>query len=196
VRSELNDILIGCILGDLTAEKPSKNHNTRLQFKQSLINEEYIHHLYSLFKEYCGSKPINLSRLDTRSNKNKIYYSIKFQTYSLNCFNFYRENFYNELEIKILPNNLKDLLRARGLAYWFMDDGYKFNNGFYLSTESFTKEEVNKLVLILREKFKLNCNSHLTTNGYRLYIFSSSRENFINLIKPYLLKHFYYKIGL
>lgn len=78
------------MLGDLTAEKPGINSNTRLQFKQSLKNRIYIEHLYSLFQEFCGSKPIIMSKFDSRPNKLKEYSSIKFQTLSLPCFNQYR----------------------------------------------------------------------------------------------------------
>ena len=38
VPSNLNEIIIGSMLGDLTAEKPGINSNTRLQFKQSIQN--------------------------------------------------------------------------------------------------------------------------------------------------------------
>ena len=34
----LNDIIIGCLLGDLTVERKTINNNARLQFKQSIIN--------------------------------------------------------------------------------------------------------------------------------------------------------------
>ena len=50
------EILIGMMLGDLTAEKKNINSNTRLHFKQSLKNKEYIDHLYEIFKDFCGSK--------------------------------------------------------------------------------------------------------------------------------------------
>ena len=83
------------MLGDLTAEKPGINSNTRLQFKQSIKNKLYIEHLYSLFQEFCGSKPLILSNFDSRANKMKEYTAIKFQTLSLPCFNKYRELFYN-----------------------------------------------------------------------------------------------------
>lgn len=49
VPHDLHQIIIGSFLGDLTAERPNTNCNTRLQFKQSLINKEYIYHLYNLF---------------------------------------------------------------------------------------------------------------------------------------------------
>jgi hypothetical protein len=104
-------------LGDLFAEKRNENCNTRLQFKQSTINKEYIDHLYKLFEEFCNSPPLIMSRFDRRPNKNKEYLAIKFQTASLACFNIYRELFYNSEGRKILPLNLGDLLTAKGLAY-------------------------------------------------------------------------------
>lgn len=196
LSKELEEIIIGLMLGDLFAEKVSIKSNTRLQFKQSSINKEYINHLYSLFKEYCGSKPKILSYFDNRPNKNKSYFSIKFNTYSLPCFNKFRLLFYNDKGVKFIPDNLNSLLTARGLAYWLMDDGYKSGNGFYFCTESYTLDENLKLVQILKTKFNLNCGVHKHTNGYRLYIFSSSKDNLLQLVKPYLITHFYYKLDL
>ena len=89
---------------------------------------------------------------------NKEYKSIKFQTLSLPCFNYYREIFYNEEKIKIIPNNIDNLLTAKGLAYWIMDDGYKSRKG--------------------------------------IYIFSSSKNKLIDLIKSSFLPLFYYKLDL
>ena len=57
LTSELQEIIIGLMLGDLFAEKRNSKSNTRLQFKQSNKNKDYIDHLYTIFKEYCGSEP-------------------------------------------------------------------------------------------------------------------------------------------
>lgn len=84
----IHQIIIGKMLGDLTAERPSVNHNTRLQFKQSAKQYFYIWHLWEIMKPYCGSKPIFLQYLDTRPNLLKKYSSWKFSTLSLPCFNF------------------------------------------------------------------------------------------------------------
>ncbi|KAG0632612.1 homing endonuclease [Tuber brumale] len=111
----LHEIIIGSILGDLSAEKPNKNCNTRLQFKQSIINKEYIYHLYQLFEELCNRPPLVMSRFYDRPNKQKEYSAIKFQTAS--SLNIYRELFYNSEGKKILPLNLEELLTAKGLAY-------------------------------------------------------------------------------
>jgi hypothetical protein len=113
----LEEVIIGTILGDMSVEKPKPNSNSRLQFKQSIINKVYIEHLYSLFKDYCGSEPKIMSRFDSRPNKNKTYSSIKFQTLSLPCFNKYKELFYNSEGVKIIPSELEDLLTPISLAY-------------------------------------------------------------------------------
>jgi LAGLIDADG DNA endonuclease family len=128
-------ILLSCyIVILLYCERRNINFNTRLQFKKSTINELYVHHLYSLFKSYCGSKPITLSRFDDRSHKLTKYSSIKFQTLSLPCFNKYRDLFYNSQGVKFLSDNLEQLITVKGLDYWIMDDGYKSGKGliFYI----------------------------------------------------------------
>ena len=78
LNKELDEIIIGMLLGDLFAEKIKPNSNTRLQFKQSSKNKAYIDHLYLLFKEYCNSEPKITTSIDKRPNKNDLNISIKF----------------------------------------------------------------------------------------------------------------------
>lgn len=196
LSKELEEIIIGLMLGDLFAEKINPNSNTRLQFKQSNKNKKYIDHLYSLFKEFVNTPPKVTSSIEKRLNKKQEYISIKFWTLSLPCFNKFRELFYDNSGKKIIPLNLEELITAKSLAYWLMDDGYKSLGGFYFCTESFSLEENKKLALILKNKFNLNCGVHKHTNGHRVYIFSTSRKTLLNLVKPYLIKHFNYKLDL
>jgi hypothetical protein len=77
-----------------------------------------------------------------------------------------------------------------------MDDGYKSDKGFYICTDSYSLDEHNKLVNIFKNKFDLECGVHKHTNGYRLYIYSKSKERLIQLTKPYLIPHFYYKLDI
>jgi hypothetical protein len=109
---ELKEILVGSLLGDLSCERPNPRCNTRMQFKQSTKNREYIEHLYLLFSAFCGSTPLVMSSFDSRPSKMKNYFAIKFQTLSLPCFNVYREMFYNSAGVKIIPDNLEELLTA------------------------------------------------------------------------------------
>ena len=103
--------------------------------------------------------------------------------------------FYNDEGVKIIAKNLYSLLTARSLAYWLMDDGYKSSKGFYFCTESYSLDENPKLAQILKNKFNLDCGIHKHTNGYRLYIFSSSKDNLFQIVKPYLINHFNYKFN-
>jgi hypothetical protein len=117
LTQEQIEIINGCMLGDLHAERRNLKCNTRLQFKYSSIYKDYIYYLYNIFINFTGAKPINLSYFDNRENKQKTYNSIKFQTFSLPCFNIFRENFYDSNGIKIIPSNIQDLLTARSLAF-------------------------------------------------------------------------------
>ena len=136
-----------------------------------------------------------MSSFDSREGKQKVYTSIKFQTLSLPCFNYYREIFYNKEGTKIVPENLENILTAKGLAYWVMDDGFKSNEAFYIATESFTQSEHEIIVKTLKNKFSLNCSYHKTTNGLRTYFYKDSTIKLYKLIEPFLLKHFKYKFS-
>lgn len=185
------------MLGDLYAERIKPQSNTRLQFKQSNKNKVYIDHLFFLFKDYCNSKPKITSSVEERPGKKELNVSIKFWTLSLPCFNKFRELFYDNSGKKFIPFNLEENITARSLAYWAMDDGYKSTSGFYFCTESYTLEDNLKLAFrcpgILKIKFSLECGIHKHSNGCRLYVFSSSKNRLLELVKPYLINHFYYK---
>jgi hypothetical protein len=103
--------------------------------------------------------------------------------------------FYNEKGKNFIPLNIKELLTPRGLAYWYMDDGYKSPNGFYLSTESYSNDDIALLIDAFKTKFDLKCSAHKTTNGLRIYIFSESAIKFRNLLKPFVISHFKYKLS-
>lgn len=77
-----------------------------------------------------------------------------------------------------------------------MDDGYNSVSGFYICTESYSLNDHQILINLLKNKFELKCSAHKTTNGYRLYIYGSSKEKLLEIIKPYLISHFYYKFNI
>src|ERR1700674_423005 len=125
VSPDLHEIIIGLSLGDLYIRKP--RNNALLIFEQGLIHEAYILHLYILFKDYCNLGPKYSQRKPDFRN-GKIYSRITFYTYSLPCFNYYHKLFYVN-GVKIIPLNIGELLTARSLAYWLMDDSCKHGSG-------------------------------------------------------------------
>jgi hypothetical protein len=192
IPQTLQDTIIGLILGDLYVRQ--RHVNTCLNFKQSSINSVYIDHLYSLFHPYCGSAPkIREARL-----KGKLFFSSTFDTLTYPAFNYYADLFYKN-KIKTVPNNIELLLTARGLAYWFMDDGGADRSGFMLYTNSFTYTDIELLTNALKSKFDLDCTMHsrkevLNRNkkAYMIYIKATSRDAFIALVKPYIIPHFFF----
>lgn len=150
----LRQVLVGNILGDTSAKRKSIPHNTYLYFKQGLIHEAYIFHLYDLFKDYCPSGPkYNARKPDFRTGK--IYSRVYFLTYSLPCFNYYYDLFYVN-GVKKIPLNIGELLTPVGLAYWAMDDGCIKSSGFIFCTDSYTLSEVELLIKVFKENFDLN----------------------------------------
>lgn len=120
VPQELHDVIIGLMLGDLHAEKPSAKANTRLSFKGGLINAPYILHLFGLFSNFTISNyTTGESKLGIKghSKYGKLYGYIKFNTVSIIAFNIYRSMFYNSSGVKYIPHNIGVLLSPRGLAY-------------------------------------------------------------------------------
>jgi hypothetical protein len=108
--------------------------------------------------------------------------------------------FYKEIEgkyVKIIPDNIEQILTPIGLAIWFMDDGSKSGNGAKIATNCFTKTELLKLCKILQNKFNIivTVQSGGINKGYTLYISTSSMITFSKIIKLYMLPSLYYKLG-
>lgn len=103
------------MLGDAYLNRPKSSHNTKIVFDQSnSLHKEYLLHLYDVFKSLTKNEPkVTNRKPDIRTGK--VYNSIRFSTIALSCLNYYHELFYVNGK-KILPNNIGELLTARGLA--------------------------------------------------------------------------------
>ena len=80
----------------------------------------------------------------------KVYSHMRFKTCSLPCFNKVYDLFYPAGK-KVVPQNIGELLKPLGLAYWICDDGSfnKKDRAVVLSTQGFTLQEVNLLIKAL-----------------------------------------------
>ena len=76
-----------------------------------------------------------------------------------------------------------------------MDDSYKKESGFILSTDNFTKDENLSLIKILKYKFNLDCTLHKREKiKYRIYIKANAMSTFKNLVAPYFHSSMLYKL--
>ena len=114
----------------------------------------------------------------------------------LPCFNVFRKLFYLS-NVKVVPNNIYDLLSPRGLAFWLMDDDSRHGSELHINVYAFSNDDVDKLMFTLQDKFNLRCSIHYNKDKKpRIYIFKESMPNLINLVKPYFIKEMLYKLGL
>jgi len=167
-----------------------------MRFEQGLVHETYLLHLYDLFSNYCGTAPKIRSRAPDPRN-GKINSSIRFQTYSLPCFNELYDLFY-PLGAKVVPGNIAELLTPLSLVYWLCDDGcfVKRHQVIYLCTDSFSLVEVQLLVSVLTGKFNLQCTINKHGNGFRIRIRAKSIPVLQELLKDKIPPMMLYKIGL
>ena len=78
-----------------------------------------------------------------------------------------------------------------------MDDGSIQNNGLHLNVYGFDPESVNRLMLVLQQKFDLTCSIHKHKShnmSSRIYIHGYSIDNLRLLVKPHMVQM--YKLGL
>nr|QVG61555.1 hypothetical protein [Rhizoctonia sp.] len=192
--SEFKEIFVGLLLGDLLGR--FRYGKARFVFKQGLVHEDYLLHLYEIFKSHCPSAPkIHVSLPHPKTGKN--YSSILFTTYTLACFNELYNSFYLDGK-KIIPVNIAELLTPLSLAYWISDDGSWNKPGRYttLCTDSFTLEEVEHLIEVLNKKFNLKCYKIRQGVRWRIIIPSYSIPALQNLLAPHIPPMMRHKIGL
>jgi hypothetical protein len=196
LTQDLQSILVGLYLGDLYVRKSAGCVNPRLEFGQGTIHEDYLLHLYELFKDFCSSSP-QIRNLPPHSKTRKVYSSIYFRTYSLPCFNELYNTFYFEGK-KLIPSYIGDLLTPLSLAYWISDDGSfdKRDRALVLSTQSFTLAEVEVLVEVLTQKFGLKCTINKNNGGFIIRISSKSLPVLQSSLKDIMPSMMLHKIGL
>lgn len=102
---------------------------------------------------------------------------------------------------KIVPLNIGDLLTARGLANWIMDDGTASGNGVVLCTDSFTYSEVELLCNVLQTKFGLKAYPVKRPQKgkplrWRIRISAESKALLHSIVLPYFIPSMLYKLSI
>lgn len=191
---EQREALIGIILGDGFLERAKSTHNTRLQIEQSYPEkEQYVLSLYNLLEPLVTKSPVILTRNDKRNNS--VTQSLRFRTSAMPCLNYYHDLFYKD-RVKSIPRNLEDLLTARGLAFWIMDDGGKsVYNQTILHTRSFKLEDVKYIQSVLLKNFDLNTRlEEKKKDQWVIYIPVRQKIKLKDIVGPFMHESMLYKI--
>ncbi|MCF7833677.1 MAG: hypothetical protein K9L98_00720 [Candidatus Pacebacteria bacterium] len=187
------NILVGLILGDGHLETLNKGRTYRLKVEHSPKQKDYFEWLYTNFKDWVNKVP----ELRTRVSLGKSIGTYSFNTYSSGLLRFYGKQFYPNGK-KIIPKIIDKIITPQSLAVWFMDDGSiksKFHKTLLIHTHGYSKDDLELIKKVLKDKFGLKVGLQKQYDKWRLYIFSESVNDFKKIISPYILPSMRYKLG-
>jgi rRNA maturation endonuclease Nob1 len=99
-------------------------------------------------------------------------------------------------KVKVIPANIYDMLTPVALAHMIMGDGTYKRKGIALCTDSYSIQDVVRLMNVLVIRYELKCTLHESNGHYRIYISRNSMEKVVKLVQPFMVPSMYYKIGL
>lgn len=187
----MQSIIVGLLLGDAWLEK--SKINARFRFEQSHKKTEFFMDVYKYFIFYCKSEPRLRERFDKRTNK--IYKTWHFSTLSSPFFTNYYEWIYPEKK-KIIPKDIINYLDSVSLSYWLMSDGYKYNKGVAIATNSYSLEDNNLLINVLNSKFGFSARIFKDHNQPSIFIPKRDLTLLQKRVLPYMHTTMLYKIYL
>ena len=181
-------VIIGLLLSDGWLVKRSKN--VPLGFAQSASHSEYFWFVFCSLSHYCSSFPI----VRNRSRFGKETIGLEFKTRSMACLTKLRELFYPN-GIKIIPQNIYELLTPIALAHMIMGDGAVRSHGLIICTDSYTVQDVVRLMNVLMIRYRLDCTCRFySTTQPRIYIIQHSMPSLLNIVYPYMHPSMLYKL--
>ena len=187
-------VVVGLILSDGWLRFPDKtSKNALIGLKQSLAHSDYVWFVFSFLSDYCNIVP----QLKKGIKAGKPFYGLEFVTRSLPCFTELYNIFYVN-GVKVIPNYIYELLTPLAFAHLIQGDGGFKSKGIYLCTDSYTVQDVVRLMNVLIIRYELKCTLHKASNdkGYRIYISRSSVGKVVEIVKPHIIPSMYYKVGI
>nr|YP_009184979.1 putative LAGLIDADG homing endonuclease [Hafniomonas laevis]YP_009185017.1 putative LAGLIDADG homing endonuclease [Hafniomonas laevis]ALO63089.1 putative LAGLIDADG homing endonuclease [Hafniomonas laevis]ALO63094.1 putative LAGLIDADG homing endonuclease [Hafniomonas laevis] len=215
VPDYLKGILVGWLLGDASLDRDARTDpinkklapptTCRLRILQSEKQHEYVMEKYKLLKEITPTPPKLYDPTNPDSRTGKKYVKSYFNTTQEPCFLYYFKAFYVETTtesgdikyVKRVPPNIGELLTPEGIAHWFMDDGsakwHGHSNAIRFSTDCFSKEDIQLLQDVLREKYQLETSAVAKRKGWNIETTSAGYDIIKKLIYPHLYPSMMYK---
>src|SRR6266705_62591 len=148
------DVIVGMLLSDgsIQLNRKSRSINGCLRFIQSLDRSQYVWFLFNILSHYCSSYPFLVIR--TRAGVKS--YGVEFFTRSLSCITELYTLFY-VTNVKIIPQNIYELLTPVALAHLIMGDGVARPYGLQLCTDSYTLADIVRMMNVLTIRYGLSC---------------------------------------
>jgi len=182
------EVIVGTTLGDGCIRL--EHTNARLNCYHSLHQLEYVKYKGEFLKRLGIKISENLKPIFDKRTK-KTYEHVNLGIKTNPALNEFYNMFYKD-GVKYIPKDCFKYYSPLAMAIHFMDDGYKFENGGYgIATNSFTKQDLEIFTMFLLETYNIYTTIH-TQNT--IYIKVKSSQQFVDLIKPYIINEMKYKI--
>jgi hypothetical protein len=143
---------------------------------------------YETFRGFISMAP---HRFDQRLKGGR-YPCVQFVTRTNPVFTEWHSRFYRDR--KIVPADIAADLSPLALAVWLMDDGAADYAGVTFQTHSFSREEVDRLATVLRNRFSLTTGLRANRGGWIVYVNAASVPRLRDVVRPHLLEDFEYKL--
>ena len=199
------EILYGSMMGDAKRFSPSS-----AGFGQGTDQKDYLYWKYKEFESVASPKSLKTTSYITKHGTHCT--DSRFYTFANTDIENCNNEFYTKDHGKQVTQNILNKLTPLSIAVWYMDDGqvdwghrsirksqHHVMPTFKFCTDSFTKESIDLIQKWFLEKYNIKTRLQQRKNlinqeGYRVTVEGESNEIFINLIKPYILPYFQYKI--
>lgn len=173
----------------------ARSKNARLEFQQSLAHVSYILFVFNILSHYCSSSPSLKSGIRAGNR----FYGLRFFTRSMPCLTELHSIFYPN-GIKVIPQNIYNMLTPVALAHLIMGDGSVQRSGLTICTNSYAVQDIVRLMNVLVIRYRLECKIREVRSNrkldYTIYIRQDSMPLLRTIVKPYLHPSMLYKLNV
>lgn len=180
-------VFLGTLYGDGYLTIPNDSRNARGHFAHSLKQENYCIWKYEKLQRFCSAPQYN-QEYDKRTKET--YYSVRVSLLSYRCFTRIYPLLYNN-KIKYINKDLIYRLEPLGIAVWYMDDGYLSNDGYHISTNCFTDDDLKIIVDFFKTKYDIEFT---VFSNHVIRVRNKDSKKFESLISQYIHKDCLYKL--
>ena len=202
--TELKSAIIGMVIGDGCLTKRWENGNANFQMTHCEKQYEYMLWKQKILDNVTGS----IICPTTRTINGKTYKGFHLSTNRHPLFTKLHKRFYHDKH-KVVDEYLVKMITPLALAIIYMDDGtfgkHHMNgkDSFFICSNNF--DYANQLLIIKSFKIKFSLEWNLNksqvgkdgTYNYRLRLSNRFNDDFLEIIKPYILEVpcMIYKLG-
>lgn len=181
-------VLVGTLLGDGSIQLRKKD--ARLHIKHALNQLSLVEYKRKVFA--------NIVSMKVRTFKQKVgkvdYNFAEFVTLTHPELTRFHKLFYVNSR-KIVPIDINRLLKEPlSLAVWIMDDGSSEYAGLSIQTHSFSEEEVDTLIGVIKKNFDLKALRRRNKGKWIIYFPKGSLSKLSRIVSRYILPDFGYKL--